>query len=346
MAFERFKQFKVDDLIAKNPAEPRDSCRMMVVNRKEHKIEHKIFRDLPQYLQKGDTIVINDSKVFPAKIFARKSTGGKIEILLVRQLESDPYSWKVLLREYKQGMELYLEDGLKGVITGNTPQSEAIIKFNSDDILPYTHKYGHMPLPHYVEKARKHAGMPEEIESDKDCYQTVYAKKEGSIAAPTAGFHFTNNLLEEIKTMGVNVVYVTLHVGWGTFRPLKGEPEQHKMLGELAQLPQETADIINQTKKDGKRLISVGTTSTRTIESFADENGFLKEGKKWTDLFIYPGYKFKAIDSLITNFHFPDSTPLCMVCAMAGEDFIYEAYRQAVEQKYHFYSFGDSMIIL
>lgn len=346
MAFERFKQFKIDDLVAKNPAEPRDSSRLMVLNRAQQTVEHKIFRDLPQYLKKGDTLVINNSKVFPAKIFARKSTGGKMEILLVRQTQQDPYSWAVLVREYKKGTELIFEEGLRGTIVGNTPQNEAIIKFNSADILPYTHKYGHMPLPHYIEKARKHAGLPQEIETDKARYQTVYAKNEGSIAAPTAGFHFTDNVFAELKEKGVNIAYVTLHVGWGTFRPLRGEPEEHKMLGELAHMPKETADIINKTKREGGRLISVGTTSTRTIESFANEDGTVNEGKKWTDLFIYQGYKFKAVDVLITNFHFPDSTPLCMVCAMAGEDFIYNAYKQAVEQKYRFYSFGDSMIIL
>lgn len=345
MAFERFKQFKIDDLIAKNPAEPRDLSRFMVLNRKTQTIDHKVFRDLPQYLKKGDTLVINNSKVFPAKIFARKSTGGRLELLLVRQLE-DPSCWAVLLREYKKGTELVFEEGLRGTIVGSTAQAEAIIKFNSDDILPYTHKYGHMPLPHYIEKARKHAGLPQEIETDKDRYQTVYAKDEGSIAAPTAGFHFTEELLNKIKEMGVNVVYVTLHVGWGTFRPLRGEPQEHKMLGELAQISKETADIINQTKKNGGRVISVGTTSTRTLESFANPDGTISEGKKWTDLFIYQGYKFKTVDALITNFHFPDSTPLCMVCAMAGEDYIYRAYSEAVEQKYRFYSFGDSMIIL
>lgn len=345
MAFERFKKFNIDELIAKNPAEPRDSSRFMVLNRKNKTIEHRIFHDLPEYLRKGDTIVINNSKVFPAKIFATKDTGGKIELLLVRQLE-DLFSWAVLVREYKPGIKLNFEDGLIGEVTGNTPQGEAIIKFNTDDILPYARKHGHMPLPPYIEKARKHAGLPKEITTDKERYQTVYAKTEGSIAAPTAGFHFTSELLQKIKDIGVNIAYVTLHVGWGTFKPLRGEPEQHHMLAELAEVPQETADVINATKKNGSRLITVGTTSTRTIESFSDENGQISSGKKWTDLFIYQGYKFKAIDAFITNFHFPDSTPLCMVCAFSDEDFIYKAYSQAVEQKYRFYSFGDSMIIL
>lgn len=345
MAFERFKKFNVDDLIAKNPADPRDSSRFMVLERKTRTIQHKIFRDLPQFVNKGDTIVINNSKVFPAKLFARKETGGKIEILLVRQLE-DKNCWAVLLRQYKPNTKLIFKNGLEGEVISNTENAEAVIRFNTQDIMPYCRKHGFMPLPPYIEKARKHAGLPVSIGTDKQRYQTVYAKNEGSIAAPTAGFHFTPELLQTLKDKGVNIAYLTLHVGWGTFKPLRGEPEEHKMLAEYATMPQETADIINKTKQNGGRLFSVGTTSTRTIESFADGNGFVKAGSKWTDLFIYGGYKFKAVDCLITNFHFPDSTPLCMVCAFADEDFIYQAYSQAVEQKYRFYSFGDSMLIL
>ena len=345
MAFERFKKFNIDPLIAQNPAEPRDSSRLMVLNRADKNIQNKIFRDLPQFLRAGDTIVINNSKVFPAKIFAKKSTGGKLEILLVRQLENK-YSWAALLREYKPGAELFFENGLKAVVTGNTPAGEAVLKFNIPDILPYARKHGHMPLPPYIEKARAHAGLPKGIESDKEKYQTVYAQTEGSIAAPTAGFHFTPELLQKIKAMGVNVVYITLHVGWGTFKPLRGEPAEHQMLAELAEISPETADIINKTKAGGGRVVSVGTTSTRTLESFAGEAGRITAGQKWTDLFIYDNYKFKIVDALITNFHFPDSTPLCLACAFAGEDFIYNAYEAAVAQKYRFYSFGDAMLIL
>lgn len=345
MAFERFKKFNVDDLIAKNPADPRDSSRFMVLDRKTRTIQHKIFRDLPQFVNSGDTIVINNSKVFPAKLFAHKETGGKIEILLVRQLE-DKNCWAVLLRQYKPNTKLIFEGGLEGEVISNTENAEAVIRFNTQDIMPYCREYGFMPLPPYIEKARKHAGLPVSIGTDKQRYQTVYAKNEGSIAAPTAGFHFTPQLLQTLKDKGVNIAYITLHVGWGTFKPLRGEPQEHKMLAEYATIPQETADIINKTKQNGGRLFSVGTTSTRTIESFAGENGLIKAGGKWTDLFIYGGYKFKAVDCLITNFHFPDSTPLCMVCAFADEDFIYQAYSQAVEQKYRFYSFGDSMLIL
>lgn len=212
--------------------------------------------------------------------------------------------------------------------------------------MPYARKYGQMPLPPYIEKARAHAGLPKSIKSDKEKYQTVYAQIEGSIAAPTAGFHFTKDLLAQIKTMGVNIVYITLHVGWGTFKPLRTEPCQHQMLAELAEISPQTAQIINDAKARGGRIISVGTTSTRTLESFTNAQGRVEAAMKWTDLFIYGSYKFKIVDALITNFHFPDSTPLCLACAFAGEDFIYRAYSQAVKQKYRFYSFGDSMLIL
>lgn len=345
MAFERFEKFNVDDLIAKNPAEPRDSSRLMILNRAQKSVEHKIFRDLPQYLKAGDTLVINNSKVFPAKLFAKKETGGKTEILLVRPLE-DKSRWAVLLRQFKAGARIIFEEGLEGVLESATKEGEGVIAFNTKDILPYAQKYGHMPLPVYIEKARARGGLPKAIESDREKYQTVYAKYDGSIAAPTAGFHFTSQLLQKLKENGVNIAYVTLHVGWGTFKPLRTEPQKHKMLPELAQMPQETADIINKTKARKGRVICVGTTSARTVESFALPEGTMQSGQKWADIFIYEGYKFKALDALITNFHFPHSTPLCMVSALAGEDFIYRAYGLAVENKYRFYSFGDAMLIL
>ncbi len=343
--FERFKKLDLDPLIAKQPATPRDSSRQMVLHRDTHTIEHRIFHDIHEYFNPGDALVINNTKVFPAKLFAHKPTGGKVEVLLVRPMQK-PNIWAVLTRDYKEGITLDFGSGLTAKVLGKTDNNEALLEFNEEDILPFCNEHGLMPLPQYIEKARKHAGLPLSISTDKQRYQTVYAKQEGSIAAPTAGFHFTPELLEKIKQMGVNIAYVTLHVGWGTFKPLRGEPEEHKMLAEFATMPAETAELINKTKENGGRLFSVGTTSTRTIESFADENGRVSPGGKWTDLFIYQGYKFKAVDCLITNFHFPDSTPLCMVSAFADEDFIYEAYSQAVREKYRFYSFGDSMLIL
>ncbi len=345
MAFERFKKFNVDDLIAKNPADPRDTSRLMVLNRAEQTITHKHFYDLPEFLNAGDLLILNNSKVFPAKIYGKKETGGLVEVLLVRPTENN--CWAVLLREYKQNMRIIFEEGLEARVLEKQENGEVILQFNQADILPFTHKYGKMPLPPYIEAARKHAGLSKSLETDKEKYQTVYAKTEGSIAAPTAGFHFTQRVFDALKQKGVKIAYVTLHVGWGTFKPLRGEPKDHTMLAELAELPPETAKLINETKQNKTgRVITVGTTSTRTIESFADGNGGVTAGKKWADLFIYGDYKFKVIDGLITNFHFPDSTPLCMVCALAGEDFIYRAYSQAVEQKYRFYSFGDSMAIL
>ncbi|MBR3632607.1 MAG: tRNA preQ1(34) S-adenosylmethionine ribosyltransferase-isomerase QueA [Elusimicrobiaceae bacterium] len=344
MAFERFKQFNIDPLIAKQPATPRDSARLMVLHRDTHVIENRIFRDITDYFQAGDVLVLNNTKVFPAKLFAHKATGGKVEILLVRP-QADPYVWTTLTRDYKENAELDFGDGLTGTMLGKTGNNEVLIRFNQEDILPFCHEHGLMPLPVYIEKARKHEGLTPSLSTDKERYQTVYAKYEGSIAAPTAGFHFTQELLDKLAAKGVQIAYITLHVGWGTFKPLRGEPEQHQMLPELAEISSQTAEIINQARRAQKAIFSVGTTSTRTLESFT-QNGVTSSGKKWTDLFIYPGYTFKAITHLITNFHFPDSTPLCMVTALAGEDFIYQAYQEAVEQKYRFYSFGDSMLIL
>ncbi|WP_428898388.1 S-adenosylmethionine:tRNA ribosyltransferase-isomerase [Parelusimicrobium proximum] len=343
--FEKFKELKIESLIARSPATPRDSAKLCVLSRQEHSVTDKIFRDIHEYFNAGDCLVINNTKVFPAKLPAFKPTGGKIEILLVRPMER-PNVWTALLREYKEGLELTVTGGAKAKITGRTEQGEAILEFDTDDILGYAHKHGLMPLPHYIEKARKHDGLSESIETDKERYQTVYAKYEGSIAAPTAGFHFTEGLLQKLKDKGVSIVYITLHVGWGTFKPLKTEPEEHEMLPELAEVSAESADIINKAKAAGGRVFSTGTTSTRTLESFTDEHGLMTSGSKWTNLFIYPGYKFKMADCLITNFHFPDSTPLCLVSSFAGEDFVYEAYTHAVEKGYRFYSFGDSMLVL
>lgn len=344
MAFERFKQFNIDPLIAKQPATPRDSARLLVLNRADQTVTHRVFRDIHEYFNQGDTLVINNTKVFPAKLFGTKPTGGKVEILLVRPMQN-PAVWAVLTRDYKEGAQLDFGEGLTGKMLAKTPNNEVMVEFNTEDVFPYCNKLGLMPLPVYIEKARKHEGLSPSIDTDKERYQTVYAKFDGSIAAPTAGFHFTEQLLDNLKQKGVRVAFITLHVGWGTFKPLRGEPEQHQMLAELAEIPPETADLVNKTRQAGKRIFSVGTTTTRTLESFT-ENGVTQSGKKWTDLFIYPGYQFKAIDCLITNFHFPDSTPLCMVSAFAGEDLVYKAYSEAVENKYRFYSFGDSMLLL
>jgi len=340
--FEQFKNLKIN--IAKMPATPRDSAKLMVLNRAGKTIEHKIFRDIPSYFKPGDCLVINDTKVFPAKLFAKKPTGGKVEVLLVRPLQN-PREWTALLRDFKPGTELIFDGGLKATAQSVTENNEVILKFNNPDVLGYANEHGLMPLPQYIEKARKHDGLPASVSADKERYQTVYAEHEGSIAAPTAGFHFTPELLKKIESEGINVVRITLHVGWGTFKPLKTAPEKHRMLPELAEISAAAAEKINAARAGGKKIFSVGTTSTRTLESFT-ENGVTAAGQKWTDLFIYPGYKFKAVDALITNFHFPDSTPLCMAAALAGEDFIFKAYTEAVKNNYRFYSFGDSMLIM
>ncbi|ACC98063.1 S-Adenosylmethionine:tRNA-ribosyltransferase-isomerase (queuine synthetase) [Elusimicrobium minutum Pei191] len=340
--FERFHNLKIN--IARTPATPRDSAKLMVLNRDGQKIEHRIFRDISQYFTPGDCLVINDTKVFPAKLFAKKPTGGKVEVLLVRPLEK-PNEWTALMRDYKEGIELSFSEDLKAVMDFRNENGEVILKFNNDDVLGYACENGLMPLPQYIEKARKHDGLSASIETDKERYQTVYAQFQGSIAAPTAGFHFTPELLKKIEDKGVKIARVTLHIGWGTFKPLKTDPKEHKMLAEYGTVSEEASKKINEARASGGRIFSVGTTSTRTLESFT-ENGITKSGGRWTDLFIYPGYKFKAIDCLITNFHFPDSTPLCMASAFASEDFIFKAYNEAVENNYRFYSFGDSMLIL
>ncbi|WP_424244878.1 S-adenosylmethionine:tRNA ribosyltransferase-isomerase [Elusimicrobium posterum] len=340
--FERFKDLKIN--IAKTPADPRDSAKLMVLNRENQTIEHRVFRDIYEYFKPGDCLVINDTKVFPAKLFAHKPTGGKVEVLLVRP-QANPKEWAALMRDYKEGVSLSFSEGLSAIMKSRNENGEVILEFNNENVLPYALQHGLMPLPQYIEKARRDGGLSKSIEQDKERYQTVYAQHQGSIAAPTAGFHFTPELLEKIKKVGVNIVHVTLHVGWGTFKPLKGEPKEHQMLAEYAQISEETAQIISQTRAKGGRIVSVGTTSTRTLESFT-QNGITESGAKWTNLFIYPGYKFKAIDCLITNFHFPDSTPLCMASAFATEDFVFKAYTQAVKNDYRFYSFGDSMLIL
>lgn len=340
--FEQFKNLKIN--IAKTPANPRDSAKLMVLNRKTQSIENRIFRDIHEYFNSGDCLVINDTKVFPAKIFGTKPTGGKVEVLLVRPQENER-EWTALMRDYKQGLVLTFSETLNATLKERNDNGEVVLQFNNDGVMDYALQHGLMPLPQYIEKARRDGGLSKSIADDKERYQTVYARHRGSIAAPTAGFHFTPQLLKKLEDKGVNIAHVTLHVGWGTFKPLKTEPQAHKMLAEYAVVTQAAADKINAARAAGKRIFSVGTTSTRTLESFT-ERGVTSAGSKWTDLFIYPGYEFKAVDCLITNFHFPDSTPLCMASAFASEDFVFKAYTMAVENDYRFYSFGDSMLIL
>ncbi len=329
-----------EELIAQHPLEQRDSSKLMVVNRETGNIEHKHFHDILGYLKKGDTLVLNNTRVLPARLIGEKSeTGGKIEFLLLKRLSGD--KWECLAKPGKRariGTEFTFGDGkLKAVVTAIGEEGNREIEFKYDGIFEQVlDELGQMPLPPYIH---------EKLE-DKERYQTVYSKEKGSAAAPTAGLHFTKELLEEIKAMGVNIAYLTLHVGLGTFRPVKVDDiNEHVMHSEYYHLDAENAEIINNTKKNGGRIISVGTTSTRTLETIGDENGMVKECSGWTNIFIYPGYKWKVVDNLITNFHLPESTLIMLVSSLAGKELTMKAYETAVENRYRFFSFGDSMFI-
>lgn len=337
------KEFYYDlpeELIAQDPLLDRSSSRLMVLDKMSGEIKNKKFSDIKSYLKKGDCLVINDTKVIPARLFgSRESTGGKVEILLLKRLQND--IWEVLVKPGKKckiGSKISFGDGiLKGEIIDIVDEGNRLIKFSYEGIFEeILDKLGEMPLPPYI----KH-----KLE-DKNRYQTVYAKHDGSAAAPTAGLHFTPELLKEIEEMGVEIARVTLHVGLGTFRPVKEQDIlKHHMHSEFYIVGKEAADKINATKKRGDRVICVGTTSCRTLESATDEDGILREKSAWTEIFIYPGYKFKIMDALITNFHLPESTLLMLISAFAGKDKIMSAYEKAVEEGYRFFSFGDAMFI-
>ncbi len=332
-----------EELIAQTPLEPRDSSKMMVLSKENDNILHKHFFDVCDYLNEGDTLILNNTRVLPARIYGvKEETGAVVEFLLLNQLENDV--WEALAgpgKRAKIGTTFLFGDGiLKCEVTEVLENGNRIIKFSydkSDNFFNVLDKVGEMPLPHYITEKLK----------DKERYQTVYSKELGSAAAPTAGLHFTNEILEKLKEKGVNIGYVTLHVGLGTFRPVKAEKiEDHKMHTEHYHLPKETAELIINTKKAGGRVIAVGTTSCRTLESAATFCGEIKEDDRNTDIFIYPGYKFKCIDGLITNFHLPESTLIMLVSAFYGYDKTMKAYKTAVDEKYRFFSFGDCMMIL
>jgi len=330
-----------EELIAQEPLPERDKSRLMVVHRDTRSFEHRIFENVVDYLEEGDCLVLNDTKVIPARLLGtRKDTGGKIEFVLLKRIEKD--KWEILVkpgRRAKIGSEFTFGDGrLQAKVLDYTDAGGRIVEFYYEGVFEQIlYELGKMPVPPYIKK---------ELE-DKDRYQTVYARKPGSAAAPTAGFHFTERLLKKIEQKGVKVCYITLHVGLGTFRPVKEEKvEEHKMHQEYFEINEETARIINATKQQGKRVIAVGTTSTRTLETVADENGLVKSLSGWTDLFIYPGYRFKVVDGLITNFHLPESTLLMLVCAFADKELIMSAYKEAIRERYRFYSFGDAMLIV
>ncbi len=327
-----------ENLIAQVPLLDREASRMMVLNKKTGDIEHRVFGDILEYLNKGDCLVINDTKVIPARLYGNRKTGAVVELLLLNRIDLN--KWEILLRPAKKikiGEDLIFGDKLIGRVVEVLEDGNRIIEFEYEGVFEHIlDELGEMPLPPYIY---------EKLE-DKDRYQTVYAKHEGSAAAPTAGLHFTDSILKKLEDKGVKVAKLTLHVGLGTFRPVQVEDtKDHKMHSEKYFVSKECADIINETKKNGGRVISVGTTSTRTLETVADENGHITEGSGVTDIFIYPGVKFKVVDCLITNFHLPESTLIMLVSAFSSKEITLNAYNVAVKEQYRFFSFGDCMFI-
>ncbi len=330
-----------EELIAQDPLEDRASSRLLALDKVTGERSHRHFRDIKEYLKPGDCLVINDTKVIPARLIGEKEgTGAKIEVLLLKRKEND--MWETLVKPGKKarpGARIVFGNGeLVAEVVDVLEEGNRLIHFEYEGIFEEVlDRLGQMPLPPYITHQLQ----------DKNRYQTVYAKHEGSAAAPTAGLHFTNELLKEIEEMGVKIAHVTLHVGLGTFRPVKVENVlEHHMHSEFYCIEQDAADMINETKANGGRVISVGTTSTRTLESAADENGNLTAKSGWTEIFIYPGYTFKVIDGLITNFHLPESTLLMLVSALAGREHVLAAYEEAVQERYRFFSFGDAMVII
>lgn len=330
-----------EHLIAQNPAERRDMSRLLVVDREKRSIEHRIFKDISLYLEPGDCLVINNTRVIPARLLGKKEgTGGKIEFVLLKRIEKDV--WEVILkpgRRAKPGARFTFGNGiLKAEILKVVDEGNRIVKFYYDGVFEeILDRVGIIPLPPYIQADLK----------DKERYQTIYSKINGSAAAPTAGLHFTNELFEELKQKGANIAEVTLHVGLGTFRPVKTQNiEEHHMHKEFFTIGEKACSLINEAKENGKRVIAVGTTSVRVLETTADQNGRVRPAQGDTDIFIYPGYNFKIVDALITNFHLPESTLIMLVSAFAGRDFIMEAYKEAIAKEYRFFSFGDAMLIL
>ena len=340
MQVSEFNYNLPEELIAQIPIKKRDESRLMVLDTKKQTIEHKIFKNIIDYLEPGDCLVRNNTKVIPARIYGKKETGANVEFLLLNNIEGD--IWESIVRpgnKLHKGAKVIFGNGiLRAEIIDTLPGGTRKVKFEYNGIFnEILDEIGLMPLPPYIHEELK----------EKDRYQTVYAKYEGSAAAPTAGLHFTPELLKKIEEKGVKIANVTLHVGIGTFRPVKEEKvEDHDMHSEHFYIKKEDADKINETKKNGRKVIAVGTTSCRVLETIADENGLVKETEGDTKIFIYPGYKFKCLDGLITNFHLPQSTLLMLVSALAGKEYILKAYNEAVKEKYRFFSFGDAMFVL
>lgn len=329
-----------EELIAQTPLEQRDSSRLLVLGRETGEVTHRHFYDIIDYLQPGDCLVMNDSRVLPARLLGHRPTGGAVELLLLKDLGDK--KWECLAkpgRKLQEGQEVVFGNGmLTATIVAVQPDGNRIVEFHYEGIfLEVLEQLGKMPLPPYIK---------EELQN-QERYQTVYSREVGSAAAPTAGLHFTNELLDKIRAKGIQTAFVTLHVGLGTFRPVKTENVlEHHMHSELCMISKETAELLNDTKKAGGRIICVGTTSCRTLESLVKDDGTFEESNKWTEIFIYPGYHFKAMDGLITNFHLPESTLVMLVSAFAGRENVLNAYEQAVKERYRFFSFGDAMCIM
>ncbi|MDW2875752.1 MULTISPECIES: tRNA preQ1(34) S-adenosylmethionine ribosyltransferase-isomerase QueA [Bacillaceae] len=342
MKVEMFDFHLPEELIAQTPLEDRTSSRLMVLDKEDGALQHETFKNLPEYLNPGDCLVLNDTRVLPARLFgAKEGTGAKIEVLLLKQQEGDV--WETLIKpakRVKEGTRIEFGDGLlSAVCTGTEEQGGRLLKFNYEGIFyEVLEQLGEMPLPPYIK---------EQLD-DRERYQTVYAKERGSAAAPTAGLHFTEELLDEIREKGVHIAFITLHVGLGTFRPVSVEDiHDHSMHAEYYQVTEGTARLLNEVRENGGRIITVGTTSTRTLETIADANeGRFEAGSGWTSIFIYPGYRFKAIDGMITNFHLPKSTLIMLISALAGRENVLNAYNEAVKERYRFFSFGDAMLII
>lgn len=340
MRLENFNYHLPKSLIAQKPISPRDRSRLLLIEKRKNRLEHRRFREILKILQPGDILVLNNSKVIPARLLGKKQSGGKAEILLLRETKNG--GWKALIKNLKDknglNQKIAVGKNLTAQLIKNLGSGIWEIKFDlkEQELKKILRKIGKIPTPPYIKRPAKFKE-----------YQTVFAKHPGSVAAPTAGFHFTRRLLHDLKNKGVEILFVTLHVGLGTFQPIKtADIKKHKMHSEIAEILPETARRINAAKKEKRRIIAVGTTVCRTLESFADNRGLVKSGKKEVDLFILPGYKFKIIDGLITNFHLPKTTLLLLVAAFLGKRLLRRAYREAIKRKYRFYSFGDAMMII
>lgn len=348
MKLSKFKFDLPPELLAEYPAENRDESRMMVVNRKEGTIEHKTFKDIIDYVTEGDVMVMNDTKVFPARLYGNKEkTGAKIEVFLLRELNSENLLWDVLVdpaRKIRIGNKLYFgDDDLVAEVIDNTTSRGRTLRFlfdgTHDEFKQIIESLGETPIPKYIQR---------EVEpEDEERYQTVYAKNEGAVAAPTAGLHFSKNLMKRLEINGIEFAPITLHIGLGTFRQVEVEDlTKHKMDSEEAEIPESTVTLVNNAKKRKNKIIAVGTTSMRTIETSVSTDGFLKPYKGWTNKFIFPPYDFSIADMMITNFHMPESTLLMMTAAFGGYDLVMKAYKEAIKEKYRFYSYGDAMLII